>query len=180
MTQVQYDSQLHNRGDWKSVASYAGRYYGPEGDDLGDIPISIATFYDAETDAELGWIVAETPVECTEIHGTYADRDEAETAAGELAEELDETPDLDDVVEQIAATGYFDSPEIIPAVVAGMTSYSQGYLLITPDISEPVGTRWTTNGYLQCDHIQAPATFSSEPQASAWLLRAVSDLESED
>jgi hypothetical protein len=174
-TQVQYDSLRHNRGDWESVGSYAGRYYGPGGNDLGDIPISIAPFYDAESDAESGWIVAETPDECTEIHGTYADRDAAEAAAKELAAELDETPDLDDVVEQIAATGYFDSPEIIPAVVAGMTSYSQGYLLITPDISEPVGTRWTTNGYLQCDHIRAPATFSSDAQAAEWLLRAVSE-----
>lgn len=177
-TQVQYDSQRHNRGDWESVASYAGRYYGPEGTDLGDIQISIAPFYDAETDAELGWIVAETPDECTEIHGTYASRDEAETAAEELAEELDETPDLDDVVAQIAATGYFSDPEIVPSVIAEMTGQSQGYLLLTPDISEPVGARWTTSGYLQCDHIRAPATFSSDAQAAEWLLRAVSDLES--
>ncbi len=89
-------------------------------------------------------------------------------------------PDLDDVMAEIKETGYFTYPDIIPLVVKAATQYSQGYLLVTPDISQPVGTAWTINGYLQCDYIALDATYSTEEEAAEALLNAIQGQEDED
>lgn len=170
---IEYNSKYHELGDWEEIAEYEGRYYGPDGNELGTIPISIAPVLDIHTDDVLGWLVAETPDEDTIYHGVYSTEAEAKEAARKLAEKLDETPVLDDVIADIAAVEYFDNPKIIPLVVDAMTQYSQGYLLITPGIREPIGTRWTTNGYLQCDHLAMDATYDSREVAAEALLRAV-------
>jgi hypothetical protein len=186
-------------GDWEVVDSYLRRCYGRDGDELGEVPVSVAP-YTVDQDCEAcggqgckndadetccdecagegtieasGWIVAETPDEATEYHGRYATREEAVDAAEELAEELDETPDQDGIIAEIRETGYFDDPDIIQLVVDAATQYSQGYLLITPDIHQPVGTRWTTNGYLECAHITLDATYGTHAQAAEALLRAI-------
>ena len=83
-------------------------------------------------------MVAETPDECTNFHGVYTTREEAEEAANALCVEQDATPDLDDVMAEIKETGYFTDPDIIPLVVKAATQYSQGYLLVTPDIRSPL------------------------------------------
>lgn len=170
---IEYNRNHHHLGDWDSVATYTGRYYGPEGNDLGTIPISVAPVLDPYTYDTIGWVVAETPEEDTIFHGTYQYEAEAIEAAKELAEELDETLDLQSVIDVIKESEYFDNPDVVPDVVAAMSGYSQGYLLVTSDIGFPVGTRWTTNGYLQCTHLRLPATFETEEQAAEYLLRAI-------
>lgn len=162
---------IESIGTWEPVDSYLHRGYGRDGDELGEVPVSVARY--TTEDDESGWIVAETPDEATEYHGRYATREEAVAAAEALAEELDETPDLAEIVADIQATGYFDDPDIVPAIVAAATQYSQGYLLVTPDIHQPVGTRWTTSGYLECDHITLDATYGTKEQAAEALLRAI-------
>jgi len=161
-------------GKWQDVESYLGRYYGSNGNELGKIPISIAP--QMEGDTVVSWVVAETPDEATIFHGSYNTKKEARIAAKELAEELDETPDLEELIEEIKETNYFEDPDIIPFVVKAMTEYSQGYLLITPSIHHPVGVAWTTNGYLQCDYLGLSATFDTEEQAAETLLSAIREL----
>lgn len=193
-------------GDWEPIDTCLKRCFGRDGDELGEVPVSVAPYtvdqpctacdgrgYDLDDDETCcdecggegtieasGWIVAETPDEATEYHGRYATREEAVAAAEALAEELDETPDLAEIVADIQATGYFDDPDIVPAIVAAATQYSQGYLLLTPDVHQPIGTRWTTNGYLQCDrYITLDATYGTQEQAAEALLRAINEPEPE-
>ena len=170
-----------DRGNWEEVDSFMARCYGPNGDELGSVPVSVcAATLANEDDSDEYYVVAETPDECTNFHGVYTTREEAEEAANDLCVEQDETPDLDDVMAEIKETGYFTDPDIIPLVVKAATQYSQGYLLVTPDISQPVGTAWTTNGYLQCDYIALDATYSTEEEAAEALLNAIQGQEDED
>ena len=173
--------RLYDVQDFNYVTSYMGRYYGADGDELGEIPISVAAVESSDSDAALvGWLVAETPDETTEYHGVYATEEEAIEAATELAAELDETPVLDEIIAAIVETGYFRDADIVPHVVAAATNYSQGYLLITPGVRQPVGTRWTTNGYLQCDHVQLSADYDSKEQAAEALLKKLAKIQSPD
>jgi len=187
-------------GEWKEITSYLGRYYGQNGDELGEIPISIApiTYFkkcelckgDYEDDCTAcggngkcessAWVVAETSEENTNIHEFYDYEEEAQNAAEELAEELDETPDLDEIIQNIADTDYFDDPDIIPFVLKSLTEHTQGHLLITPDIHQPVNVRWTTNGYLDCDHISISADFENKFEAAEALLKAVKNKDEDE
>jgi hypothetical protein len=81
---------------------------------------------------------------------------------------LDETPDLDSIIEAIRDSKYFDNPDTIREVIGAAISHSQGKLLVTP-----FGYVWTTNGYLQCDHIQLDAAFGTQEQAAEALLQAI-------
>ena len=200
-------------GQWKEITSYLGRYYGQNGDELGEIPISIApiTYFekcelckgtgeimiveDLENDYEddctacggngkcesSAWVVAETPEENTTIHEFYDYEEEAQNAAEEMAEELDETPDLDEIIQKIEDTNYFDDPDIIPFVIKSLTEHTQGHLLITPDIHQPVNVRWTTNGYLDCDHISiSTVDFKNKFEAAEALLKAVKNKDEDE
>ena len=71
---------------WEHVCSYLCRCYGDEGNEFGEIPISIAR------DAT-GWVVAETPPEAIHTHGRYSSREAAIAAAESLREELDISDD---------------------------------------------------------------------------------------
>jgi hypothetical protein len=89
-----------------------------------------------------------------------------------ICSRMDRTAEL---ISEIEEAGYFEDPEIIPEIVQALTKHSQGYLLITPNICSPVGTRWTTNGYLQCDHIRVRATYATETMAAQALLDAIQE-----
>lgn len=130
-----------------------------------------------EDDSDEYYVVAETPDECEIFHGVYTKKEEAEEAAKALSVDEDETPDLEGLLTEIKETGYFSDPDMIPRVVKAATQHSQGYLLVTPGISQPVGQRWTTNGYLQCDYIALEATYSTEEEAADALLRAIQEEE---
>lgn len=170
--------------DWSTEATYLGRCYGSSGNELGSIPVSIASVVldDDDDDGKhvIGWVVAETPDEATVLHSIWGSEEEAREAAEDLAAELDETPETQEtqeIIEEIKATSYFDDPAIIDHVVSAATGYSQGYILVTPDIAQPVGTRWTTNGYLQCDYIELAATYGTEAEAAEALLHAIQEAE---
>lgn len=127
------------------------------------------------------WCVWEDGGAGAEIVSTHGTREEAQEAADEYHQDADETPNIDDLIQQIEDTGYFEHPEVIPDVIDGCCGYEQGVMLITPNICRPVGSRWVTSGWLECEHISLPATYPSREQAAEALLEILeADKEEED
>jgi hypothetical protein len=166
-------------GDYEDIGTFMDRCYGPEGNDLGEVTVGVAKATDE--DGKEYWVVGSYDEAVTNDEGVYATREDAIERANEVIETQDETPDVADVIVEIEGTGYFSDPAIIPSVIKAATEYSQGYLLVTPDIHQPVGIAWTTNGYLQdCDYIALDATYGSEEEAAEALLSAIRDYQSDD
>ncbi|HKJ61160.1 MAG TPA: hypothetical protein VKA94_04085 [Hyphomicrobiales bacterium] len=158
--------------DWRlhGTMTYIACCYGAEGDEPGDVEVRLES---AEDDDGVTWWRLHEPESGERSDEMWDDETEAREALESWCEDRDETPDADDIEAQIRETGYFNTPAIIPLVISEMTNHSQGYLLLTPDMRQPVGTRWTTNGYLQCDHISVDATHNNRAVAADSLLRAI-------
>lgn len=105
------------------------------------------------------------------------DEDQAIEDGREYAEANDEGLDTDELLDQIVATGYFGDADAddIRAICEEATQHSQGYLLLPKGepVGHPVSRMWTTNGYLDGDHLQLSATHSDISYAAASLLRQV-------
>lgn len=158
--------------NWRTqdTDTYIACCYGRDGDEPGDVVVQLES---AEDDDGVTWWRLFEPEACQSSDKMWDDETEARDALADWCEDRDETPDAEDIEAQIRETGYFNDPDIIPLVIAEMTQHSQGYLLLTPDIGQPVGTRWTTNGYLQCDYISVDATHNNPAVAADSLLRAI-------
>ena len=91
-----------DRGDWEEVDSFMARCYGPNGDELGSVPVSVcAATLRTEDDSNEYYVVAETPDECTNFRGVYTTREEAEEAANALCVEQDETPEGEYIPDEV-------------------------------------------------------------------------------
>lgn len=127
------------------------------------------------------WVVWEDGGAGAQTVSDHDSADEAKQAAEEYIIDCDETEGLlDDLVKRIQDTGYFDDPAIVPSVIEALCGYSHGILLITPDIREPVGLRWASAGWFECDHISLPATYPTKEQAAESLLETIENPEDED
>lgn len=109
-----------------------------------------------------------------ELEWWFATREEAVTCAEEVAVDEDASPDMEEIIAAIIETGYFgdaDSDDIRD-ICHEATRHSQGYLLLPRGsfVGHPIGRMWTTNGYLQCDHISLDATHGRIDLAAAELL----------
>jgi hypothetical protein len=172
-------NSVFSRSDWERVegiATYTSCVFGANGDEPGDVEISL------ESATEYGitayrW--AEHDDGGTHNTGTITlDRDEAVTGGEEYAEENDETPDVEELLDKIVETGYFGTADAddIRVICEEATTHSQGYLLLPKGefCGHPVGRLWTTNGYLQCEeYITLNATYSNISYAADALLRQV-------
>ena len=115
------------------------------------------------------WVVWEDGGAGAVVVSEHDSEQAASDAAEEYVEDQDEA-DLDGLIEAIKSTGYFADSDIVGDVVDAATKYAQGHLLITPDISHPVDARYATTGWLECDHITLPATYSRPELAAQALL----------
>ena len=158
--------------DWRTQDSdtYIACCYGADGDEAGHVEVQLQSA--AGDEGSICWSLYE-PEAGERSADMWDDETEAREALAAWCLDRDETPDGDDIETRIRETGYFADPDIIPYVITEMTKHSQGYLLLTPDIQQPVGTRWTTNGYLQCEHICVDATHDNRAVAADSLLRAI-------
>jgi hypothetical protein len=166
---------------WKmieAIASYTDCCYGDEGDEPGEIRVMLETAQTSDGLDVYRWHDHDGA-------GSYdsgdimLDQDAVIRAGRAHAEEQDETPDLDVLIDGILTTGYFgplcDAGDVRRACQAA-TEYSQGYLMLAPGEPprDPIGVAWTTNGYLQVPHhIQLAATHSRIEYAADALLRAI-------
>lgn len=157
------------------IATFISCVYGPHGDEPDEVEVVLQS-------AEVDGVTAYRWCECDQAgehsHGEPTpDKDEAIADGEEYAAANDDTPDVDDLIRQIAESGCFGDADHddIRAVCKEATKHSQGYLLLPVGefVGHPIGRMWTTNGYLQCDHVALPATFSRISLAADALLRAV-------
>lgn len=169
---------VYDMADWRqvdSIATYTECVYGANGDEPGEVQIVL------ESATKYG-IVAYRWAQ-KDDGGTYdrgpitLDRDEAVESGEEYASDHDDAPDADDLIRRVVESGYFgcaDADEI-KAICEEATKYSQGYLLLPAGefCGYPIGRLWTTNGYLQCDHVTLDASHASLAYAADALLRAV-------
>lgn len=168
----------------EQITTYTACVYGKNGDEPGAVEINLeCAEVDLDDDSTVTlyrWIEQDDGG-IQETGEWTNDKSTAIEGGEEYASDNDETPDLDSLISEIEETGFFKDNDIIPAVIKSATQHSQGYLLVTPDISEPIGTMWTTNGYLQRDdYISLDATYPSEAYAADALLRAINDYQSGD
>jgi hypothetical protein len=157
--------------DWEHVADFVSCCYGEQGDEPGSCVTEIGSTPNGV------WYFREGGEEHKEVHGPFASREDAEQEALDFAEENDETPDEDELVEEILETGYFGEDadeEDIKAILKSATAHSQGYLMLPPGMVPcPVGTAWTTSGYLEGEYIQLNAGYDSQALAAAALLKEI-------
>jgi hypothetical protein len=150
------------------AATYVANCFGDDGCQPGTIEvcIEVATLGRVEL-----WRWAED--ESSEHGEVRLIRDQAVADAAEVAANKDETPDLDETIAAIVETGFFRTDaDDVRAVCEVAVSYSEGYLLLIPGniLPSPAGIAWTTNGYLQCDHVQLACGQDSVELAAAALL----------
>lgn len=158
-----------------NIATYTACVYGANGDQPGEVEIVLQS---AEEDDVTAYRWAERDDGGTHETGEITlDRDAAIAAGEEYASENDEEPDPEELIRQIVETGYFGDADAgdIRAICLEATRHSQGYLLLPAGefVGHPIGRMWTTNGYLQCDHVRLGATYPSVAMAADALLRAV-------
>lgn len=162
------------------IATYVSCCYGAEGDEPGEVQVSLerATAYGI-----VGWRWREHDAgEDLESGPVTLDRAEAVEAGEDYAEESDETPGLDSLIDEIIETGYLAaSREEIRAICAAASSHSQGYLLLPRgELPHPIDVAWTTSGYLDLPEdqwITLAATHDREEIAADALLRAIRAVE---
>lgn len=163
---------------WRTVdtaATFVACCFGLDGDQPGEVELKLER-------AEMGGIEAWRWREPESgDHGDVClSRDDAVAAAEEYAQDSDETPDVDEQISAIIETGYFGADvdaDDIREICEALCGHSQGVLLLPSGEvpARPLGRLWTTNGYLQCDHIQVAATHSSVELAAAALLAACTE-----
>lgn len=166
--------------DWSVedvITAFTACVYGSDGDQPGQVEVVLET---ATVGEEYGVEVKIYRWRERDEAGSYEsgdatqDREEAVRDGEAHAESEDSEPDLGELLSEIEETGYFEDNDIIPHVLDAATGHSQGYLLLPPDIGQPVGTMWTTNGHLQRDdYITLDATHSQKSYAAAALLAAI-------
>lgn len=163
-----------NGADWHTegcAATYVACCFGVDGDQPGEVEVELqrATAYGIEL---WRWSDAgeDGPPRLTEA--------EARADAEEHASDSDETPDIDDQIEAILDTGYFgDDATVhdIRRICDALCGHARGVLLLPRGVvpSAPLGRLWTTNGYLECEHIQVDATNDTLGLAAATLLASI-------
>lgn len=172
-----------DRLNWKTedvVATFTAYCYGRDGDEPGVVEIrleSASADIDSATITVYRWREYDDGG-AYESGETTTDRAQAVQAGRDYAEAQDEAPDVDDLIGQIVASGYFGpaAADEIRAVCVAATQYSQGYLLLAQgQLPSPIGVAWTTNGYLQeVEYITLDATYPSVEYAADALLCAIS------
>jgi len=168
--------QVFEKTEWSTVeeiATYTACVYGPNGDQPGTVRVMLQTATEFGIDA---W-------RWQEDDDSYADqtgpitlgRGEACDDGAAHATESDESPDLDELIAKIVATGFFGQADAadIERICDAACEHSCGVLLL-PSGDLPVGPpSWTTSGWLECDHVQIDADHES-PERAAWqLLRVI-------
>jgi hypothetical protein len=159
------------------VATYIVCCFGNDGCQPGEQEVRI------ESATEYGIVAYRWYESESGDHGAILlDRDDAIAAGEEHASDSDETPDLDGQIEQILATGYFgDSADAddIRSICEALCGHSQGVILLPRGEmpAQPIGRLWTTNGYLQCEHVQMSATHGTVELAASSLLAACASAE---
>jgi hypothetical protein len=164
------------------IGSYTACVFGPNGDQPGEVEIVLESCLVETESGEEAILYRWAERDGSHETGEWInDKATAIEGGEEYAELNDEEPDTGSIVTEIEETGFFEDNDIIPHVIKAATKHSQGYLLVTPDIGQPIGTMWTTNGYLQRDdYITLDATFSKESYAADALLRAIQSYQSGD
>jgi hypothetical protein len=187
-----FDNLDSHLGRAEEVCRYQGRCYGPDGNELGTIPLSIVPMLTVPGTWPVARIVAETPGEVTTYHGAYFTQEEAREGARRLAIERDEAPHLTEVIELIRETGYFEDPSAVEYVLKAATGHVEGYVLVTRDLHQRFGRNWVSNeGWEKIsqdvedqygrDYILLAATCETPEQAGEALLQAINEsLEEEE
>ncbi len=144
--------------DWYEVDqidTYIACVFGPDGDQPGEVRVILQ-----QHDGELyRW--AECDDAGTHNVGDPTTKGEAIRQGEELARLIDETPDIDECVQRVVASGYFGSAaaDDIREICEHAADHSCGCILL-PRGYVPRPMIWTTDGYLQCDHIVLEAADS--------------------
>lgn len=165
---------VFSTADWireDVIASPTVCCYGPDGDSSGKVDIWLER---AEEFGITAWRWTED--ESGESGEVYLSHFAAIEAAEAHAEEIEEFPNVDSIVDEIVETGYFGSAtaDEIKALCESACLHSQGfYLLRRGELPHPLGSAWTTNGYLQCEYITLDATHDDVSAAADTLLRAI-------
>ena len=164
------------QADWKTeeeIASYTSCVYGPSGDQPGTVRVMLQR---AEEYGIEAWRWQEDD-DCyaDETGPITLNRGEACDDGAGYATESDESPDLDELVGNIVATGFFGDADAadIERICEAACGHSCGVLLL-PTGDLPAGPpSWTTSGWLECDHVRIDADHQS-PERAAWqLLRVI-------
>lgn len=174
------------RAEWQEqevIATYTACIYGPEGGEPGQIEIVLeqTCLYGIRA-----WRLVQR--DCTGVYRHDApptvDKEEAVEEGRQFAQENDNEPDIDLLIQEVIETGYFGSAgaENIRAICQAATEYSQGYLILpkgTP-VAQPIGRMWTTSGYLHCeDYVALNATHKRVSYAAYTLLQLIKAEEEE-
>ena len=176
---------VFRKSDWRrqcAITTFTSCVYGHNGDEPGEVEIVLES---AEEYGITAYRWVEQDDGGTHNYGPITlDQDEAVAAGEEYAEENDEEPDADDLIQQIVETGYFGDADAddIKAICKEATGRSQGYLLLPAGefCGHPIGRLWTTNGYLQCEkYVTLDVTHPSVAYAADALLRAVTSADAE-
>lgn len=164
--------QVFKTTEWSTVeeiATYTACVYGPNGHQLGTVRVMLQTATEYGIDA---WRWQEDDDSYADEAGPITlDRGEACEDGAAYATDRDESPDLDELLAKIVATGYFGQADAadIERVCEAACEHSCGVLLL-PAGDFPVGPpSWTTSGWLECDHVRIDADHKS-PERAAWQL----------
>lgn len=160
--------------DWrtiKSITTYTACIYGTFGDEPGEVTVNLQASYRYGITA-YRW-AAEDESGTYECGSPVLDREEASRQGEEFATENHTELDVDEIIDQIVATGYFGDATAsdIRSFCEQATGYSCVYLLL------PKGYCWTTNGYLECEYVTLPATYPNVAFAADALLRIITNEE---
>lgn len=164
----------------EDIATYTACVYGPAGDQPGtcEVVLESGTVDDGVT--VYRW-TAQDDCGVYESGQPTLTRDKAIRDGQEMAAQSNDEPDYDSLVEQIIETGAFGDADAddIMAICTAATRHSQGHLLLPlgEPVAQPIGRMWTTNGYLECDHIALDATYPRPSHAAAGLLQAIQSRE---
>ena len=173
---------MFGKSDWKNdeeIASYTSCVYGPSGDQPGTVRVSLQR---AEEYGIEAWRWQDDDDSYADETGPITlDRTEACEDGAAHATDSDESPDLNDLIEEIVATGYFGKADAaaIERICDAACEHSCGVLLL-PAGDLPVGPLpWTTSGWLECDHVRIDADHES-PERAAWQLLRVIEQSNDD
>lgn len=166
--------------DWTresdAAASYTSCVYGADGTEPGTVSIYVES---AEVLGQTYYRWREYDDGGSYDHGEPTlDRDQAKAQAVEQAEARDDSPNADDLIEQIVSTGYFGeaTADELREICQAATEHSEGVLLLPAGefCGRPIGRLWATgNAWLEVPHLRLAAGHDDLARAADALLRAI-------